>query len=271
MRHAFQTSDGLRIAYDIDDFTDPWKEVQSIVLLHSMMGHARRFYQWVPALSRRFRVIRPDLRGHGGSDAPGPERPLTMDRLVDDLADLLDHLGIPRAHILGNSAGGYVAQKFAIRSPDRTLSLMLFGATPGLKGSGADAWIPRIKAEGLLNFLTVTIADRFPIERVDPGLVKWFLEETGKCDQDFICRWLELTCGEDWSNELGGIACPTLVVRPGGETVGSADRYDIMAQTIPDVEMLTYAGFPHNICDIVPERCIADVLAFLERRFPKAS
>lgn len=268
MQSSFETGDGIRIAYHVDGFTPPWQQRDSIILLHSMMGESDRFFAWMPALSARFQVLRMDLRGHGGSQVPGADTPLTLERLVSDVVELLDHLGIDNVHVVGNSAGGYVAQKLAISAPQRVRSLMLFGSTPGLKSSGTTTWIPKIRAQGLREFLAATISDRFPLERCDAGLVEWFLDRAGACDPEFICRWLALTNSLDWSDELDRIRCPTLIVRPGSETVGSVSNYDVMRQRIPDNELLTYEGFPHNICDIVPHRCVADVLAFIERRFP---
>ena len=62
---SFLASDGNRIAYTIDDFTDPWKQPPTLLLLHAAMGSAKRWYAAVPTLARHYRVIRMDLRGHG--------------------------------------------------------------------------------------------------------------------------------------------------------------------------------------------------------------
>ena len=70
-----------------------------------------------------------------------------------------------------------------------------------------------------------------------------------------------------WMDDLPRIQCPTLLVAPGAETVGHGDNYEKMRQRIPDAELLTYPGLPHNICDAVPDRCAADVRDFLHRRF----
>ncbi len=56
-----------------------------------------------------------------------------LERLVSDVAELLDHLGLDSAHIVGNSAGGYLGQQLAMTMPARVKSLSLFGSTPGLK------------------------------------------------------------------------------------------------------------------------------------------
>src|SRR5215831_20905373 len=107
---GFTASDGMRLAYYIDDFSDPWRSAPPLLLLHAAMGSSRRYYAWVPRLSRHYRVVRMDLRGHGASGVPPADPSLTMQRLVKDTAELLDHVGCASAHVVGNSAGGYVAQ-----------------------------------------------------------------------------------------------------------------------------------------------------------------
>jgi 3-oxoadipate enol-lactonase len=163
---SFAASDGLRLAYYIDDFTTPWKQAPTLLLLHAAMGNARRYYAWVPALARHYRVVRMDLRGHGRSEIPPAEAALTLDRVVADVTELMDHLGLASAHIVGNSAGGYLGQQLAMNRGERVRSLMLFGSTPGLKNSQAPSWIPQIEAKGLRGFLAETIADRLPLGEV---------------------------------------------------------------------------------------------------------
>src|SRR6185312_16594332 len=137
MRQSFVSSDGVRLSYLVDDFTDPWRPTQWLLLLHAAMGSSQRWYAAVPALARHYRVIRMDLRGHGDSQVPPPESPLDMNRLVQDVRELLQHLGAGPLHIAGNSAGGYIAQNLAMQSPGQVRSLVLFGSTPGLKESQA--------------------------------------------------------------------------------------------------------------------------------------
>src|SRR5947207_5690301 len=94
---SFAASDGLSLAYYVDDFTDPWKSAPTLLLLHAAMGSARRYFAWVPHLARDYRVVRLDLRGHGGSQVPPPDQPLALERLVADVVELLDHLGVASA------------------------------------------------------------------------------------------------------------------------------------------------------------------------------
>ena len=115
--NTFTASDGLKLAYYIDDFTDPWANRPTLLLLHAAMGSARRWFGWVPHLCRNWRVVRLDLRGHGASQVPPPDNPLTLDRLGLDVVELLDQLDCAAVHVAGNSAGGYLGQQLAMTRP----------------------------------------------------------------------------------------------------------------------------------------------------------
>ncbi|HVF22418.1 MAG TPA: alpha/beta fold hydrolase, partial [Pyrinomonadaceae bacterium] len=94
-----------------------------VVLLHGYPFNRSMWNEQVSALSNSFRVITPDLRGLGESEATSG--PVTMDRMAQDVAMLLDHLEIPRAVIGGLSMGGYVALAFYKLFPSRVRALIL--------------------------------------------------------------------------------------------------------------------------------------------------
>ena len=124
--HYWCASDGTRLFYRYDDFTDPWRTAPALLMLHSAMSSARRFYSMVPGLARHYRVVRMDSRGHGRSQIPPPNVPHNRERLTQDVLELLDVLELDHVHILGGSAGGYTGQLLAINHPERVKSLMLF-------------------------------------------------------------------------------------------------------------------------------------------------
>jgi len=142
MAHYFHTTDGVRLGYYLDQFTSPWKPAANVVNIHSAMGRWERWYGMVAALARHYRVVRLDMRGFGNSGGHPEETPLTMERLVQDVVELMAQVGCQSAHFIGNSAGGYVAQNLAMTHPDKVTSLVLFGSAPGLKGSNALSWLP---------------------------------------------------------------------------------------------------------------------------------
>ena len=262
----FTTSDGLRLAYAVDDFTDPWAPQETVVLLHAAMGNRRRFHAWVPALARRYRVVRPDARGHGESEAPGPEQALDVARQALDVVELLDRLGIQRAHVSGSSAGGYVAQQLAIAHPGRVGRLALFSSTPGLAWArpeaGVAAWPATVRARGVDGLLRDTLSARVDPLRVPPGLVDWMLAEARGMDSAFTARLLETMARLDLADRLPEIRARTLVVVPGADTVCRPEGYAALRR-IPDHREVVYEGLPHNITNGAPERCAADLLGFL--------
>src|SRR4051812_36869908 len=89
--HTHVASDGLKLRYAVDDYSDPWLPRETLFLQHAAMGSSRRLYKWVPILARYFRVVRPDMRGHGQTEIPGPDQ-LTVKRLAQDIVEIADAL-----------------------------------------------------------------------------------------------------------------------------------------------------------------------------------
>lgn len=267
----FTASDGLSLAYVVDDFTDPWAARETLLLVHAAMGSSRRFYAWVPHLMRDYRVVRIDLRGHGASQAPGPDQ-LTFPRLVADAIELLDHLGIERAHVAGSSAGAIVCQKLAIDHPARVASLGSFAGTPGLKHGKADyaGWVRNIREKGVERFLRETIADRMDVAEVGQAFVDWFVTESARTPAQVLERFVPMMRAVDLTAELGRIRCPTLCVVPGADPIHTVDEYRVVEQSVPDCEFVVYEGKQHNITDAVPDRCARDLHRFLKARGGKA-
>jgi pimeloyl-ACP methyl ester carboxylesterase len=233
-----------------------------VLLLHAAMGRYRRWYGWIPAIARRHATISLELRGHGSSEVPDAAVAFSLERLVQDARELLDALGVARAHVVGLSAGGYVGQRLAIDSPERVASLCLFASTPGLKGTQAATWPARIAEVGIEAFVRATAADRFGPE-VDPALVDWFCRQVATNDPAWIGRFVTHRASRDWTEDLPRIACPTLIVAPGQEPIGANSQYETMAHLIPRARLVSFEGMPHNIGDAAPERCAQEVLRFL--------
>jgi 3-oxoadipate enol-lactonase len=143
----------------------------------------------VPLLTGRYRVVRCDLRGHGAS--PTPPGPYLIDDLADDLAALLDELGVARSHLVGTSIGGMAAMSLAARRPERVDRLVVIGASA--RFSDPRAWIDRARqvldggtpvvAEGVVARWTTSawqasneqgVADmRAMFDRADPAGYAW--------------------------------------------------------------------------------------------------
>ena len=113
-----------------------------VVLSHSLASSGILWEQQMPALVGRYRVLRYDTRGHGGSDAP--PGPYSLDELGDDVIAMLDALDIERVHWVGLSMGGMVGQNLAIRHPQRLVSLALCDTTSRVPEQARPVWDERI-------------------------------------------------------------------------------------------------------------------------------
>src|SRR5262245_53168723 len=107
---TFEVTPGTRLNYLVDDFTEPWQKPETVLLLHGNAESGLAWYGWVPLLARRFRVVRPDMRGYGASTAMPRDFPWALDVIIDDYARLMDSLGVQRFHLVGAKIGGIIAR-----------------------------------------------------------------------------------------------------------------------------------------------------------------
>ena len=122
----FFDSQGVKIRYIEAGLGDP------VVLIHGFSSGADASWRQTGVfdkLARDFRVIALDCRGHGQSDKPHDPASYGL-AMVEDVARLLDHLQIRRAHIVGYSMGGAITGAFVVKHPDRVLTAVFGGSTP---------------------------------------------------------------------------------------------------------------------------------------------
>src|ERR1700754_2816965 len=110
---------GRVIAYDL---MGP-ESAPVVCMTHSLASDSGMWAEQVPPLLRAgFRVLRIDMRGHGGSDPVDGD--YTMSELARDVSDVLEALSIPRVHFIGLSIGGMLGQAFALEHPAKLSSAM---------------------------------------------------------------------------------------------------------------------------------------------------
>jgi 3-oxoadipate enol-lactonase len=116
---------GTTLHYQLDGPAD----APVLVLSHSLFFNADMFAHQVEGLGDRYRILRYDHRGQGRSAAATSQDELSMDTLAEDLSALLTALEIDRAHIAGNSMGGFIALRMAARHPEQTISAVALGSS----------------------------------------------------------------------------------------------------------------------------------------------
>ncbi len=134
---------------------------EAVLLLHGFTGRSGSWAPIVGALAERFRVITPDLIGHGATEAPEDAARYGIDRAVEDLVALLDGQGLAAVHWIGYSMGARLALHAALKHPSRVSTLTLESGSPGLATQAerearvaADwALADRIEREGIEAFV----------------------------------------------------------------------------------------------------------------------
>lgn len=257
---------GPRLHYLLDDSTDPWADAPYLVLQHGLLKSARFGYAWVPYLSRHYKVVRPDLRGHGLSGMDS-EAPVDGKTLVGDVVDLLDHLGAERVHFCGEALGGIVGTLVAADAPNRVRSLSLISAPTKLSEAtrttfalGYADWPTALRTLGAKKWAMKLNAVRFS-STTDPDLLEWQAGEMGKQDVEAIITFTKLASGIDTVEALPRIQAPVLGMYGVGNSISGA-AVDILRKNVRDIRIIELPTSQHAIFNSMPATCAKQVLAF---------
>ena len=264
---TFAVSADAELHYHVDDFTDPWTEPETIVLLHGNAESSLAWYAWVPLLARRFRTVRPDMRGYGASTPMPRDFPWTLDVIIDDYTRLLDSLGERRFHLVGAKIGGVVARAFAARRPERVTTLTVIGSPPPLR-KGAEripALTEEFERQGIEHWARRTMAgrlgDRFPSEGVE-----WWIKFMARAPLSTIVGFNATINYSDIRADVAKIRCPTLVITTEESGLASVEETRAWQEMIPKSELLVIPGNSYHVAASDAERCAQAVLDFIERR-----
>lgn len=204
-------------------------------------------------LSDRFRVLRYDLRAHGG--AASPDVPCSRHDLAADLAGLLDALGIARTAVVGHSAGGVVAQQFAVDFPERVTALGFIGTASECNDKTA-AWytkcIETARAEGgeaVMKAMGMK-PDRSPVPD-GPGMAP-------------VIEAMRTLNADPLTTALKAVTAPTLIVVGDKDFLGVGGSV-ILGRTVAGSELDIVPGRGHGIYLEDPDWFAARLGAFLDR------
>ena len=257
----------VQLHYLVDDFTDPWRESETTLLLHGNAESGMAWYGWVAPLARRFRVVRPDMRGFGASTPMTRDFPWTLDIVIDDFVGLMDSLGIGRFHLVGAKIGGTIARTFAARRPERVITLTVVGTPPPMR-EGAAERAPELAEEferhGVEHWARRTMAGRlgsaFPAEGVE-----WWIKFMGRTAVSTQIGFMKTIACADIRADLPKIRCPTFVITTDGSGLASVDETRAWQQQIPNSSLLVLPGNSYHVAASHAERCATATLDFIAR------
>ena len=190
-----------------------------VFLIHGYTGNFRNWALQVPVLSREFRTISMDHRGHGYSDKPTEAEDYSLELMAEDAYGLLEHLGIRECYVVGHSMGGVVAQLLALNHPEPVRALVLVDTAAEVP----DGFHPQERA------LLLDIAREQGMEavfeeqlranpmgeqlRAQPALLAvWRQQVLMTSREAYLYAARAMVAGQSILDKLGAIEVPTVVV-----------------------------------------------------------
>lgn len=260
-----RVSPDCELHYVVDDYTDPWRTPETILMLHGNAESGAAWFAWVPSLSRRYRVVRPDMRGFGASTPMPRDYPWTLDRLCDDYIGLMDALGVPRFHLIAAKIGGTIARYFAARHPDRVITLTVCGTPVPRRGVGPRPELVReFEEKGIEHWarrsMTGRLGARFP-----PAGVEWWIRYMGRAPLSSQVGFIPAVADTDITDSLARIRCPTLVITTEGSGLASVEETRAWQRQIPRSELRVLPGDSYHVAVSDAEACARAALDFIQR------
>src|SRR5215470_12348001 len=180
-------SDGHRLYWRVDDFTDPWKEAPTVLLIHGFAETSEAWRAWVPHLARDCRVLRIDRRGFGKSDPMPVDFPWSLDRMVDDTVSFIEAHAAEGTHIIGCKIATPLSIRLAVRRPDLVKSLVLCGG-PATAPNG-EAWARQIEERGAKDWAASTMDARMGPEMPAVAKTWWRSTSAPRSAASDVRRW----------------------------------------------------------------------------------
>jgi 3-oxoadipate enol-lactonase len=252
---------GRRLAYDVYGTGLP------CVLLHAF-PFDRRFLSGVAArLGARARILVPDLRGFGDSELDGA---YSIADLADDVAALLDHLGIERAVVGGVSMGGYVSLAFAALHARRMLGLILADTKAGPDTPEAraarDQAMALVRGSGVPAYLEAQLPKLVGPAASEETLAQ--VRDLGAQRPEAVLAGLTaLRDRPDRRDELGRIGCPTLILVGADDVVTPPGEAAAMTTAISRAVLVEIPGAGH-LCNLEQPLPFAQAIAGFLGRTP---
>jgi pimeloyl-ACP methyl ester carboxylesterase len=265
------TDDGVRLYFEETGTGTP------VIFVHEFAGDLRSFESQLRHFGKRYRTLAYNARGFPPSDVPEHVSSYSQIRAADDILSVLDHIGAPKAHIVGLSMGGFATLHFGLRHPKRALSLCVggcgYGAEPDKREifrAEADAIAATLRKDGMQAFAERYAygPTRVQFENKDPrghAEFKRMLAEHSAIGSANTQAGVQKERPSLYTltEEMGRITVPTLIIT-GDEDWPCLVPGILMKQTIPTAALSVMPNCGHAINIEEPEeynRIVGDFLA----------
>lgn len=263
MRTRITVSPGVEL--DVVQSGDPTGV--PLVLLHGLSDSNASMRVLMDELPKGLRAIAITQRGHG--DSSKPAGPYTTDAFVADVAVVMDRLAVRRAVVFGHSMGSVVAQRFAVKHPERVAGLILEGAFPGLKGNPAVDAFYQGEIAGLTDPIDPTFAREFQVSTIVRPVPEAFLDLVSSESQKLPARaWKQILQDMmqiDTTANLAGLKVPALLLWGDRDTFVLRHDQDRLVDAIKGSTLEVFEGTGHDPHWEEPARVAGLVADFVAR------
>ena len=234
-----------------------------LVLSNSLGTTLAMWDEQAPALSERFRLLRYDHRGHGGS--PVPPGPYKIEDLGRDVLVLLDRLEVERFSFCGLSIGGVVGMWLAREAPERVERLVLCCTSARFAPDTFDSRARTVRANGVGAIADAVVERWFtPAFREGrPEVAEWARRMLLETPAEGYAGCCEAVRDADLSGRLGQISAPTLVIAGADDPAAPPDQAELIRNSIPDASLEVIPDAAHLANIEQPEAITRAILEHL--------
>ncbi len=258
---------GRRIHYDL---AGP-EEAPVVCFAHALAADSGMWAEQVPSLlAQGWRVLRVDMRGHGGSAPPAPD--VTLDELAGDIAAVMDARALERAHVVGLSIGGMIAQALALRHRTKVASLMLCESPPASLPDVTRIWAPRIaavRAAASCEPIADATMERWltpSFKAAHPDRWRQIRETVAATEPAGYLGGIHALSNFDFTRELPSLRVPAMALYGEDDIASSAEENERLAALIPGGRFVRFPGARHLPNVEAPERFNRILLDWLGAR-----
>ncbi len=261
---------------DISIYYEIYGDGEALVLIMGYGASSGWWFRQIPSLSREYRVVAFDNRGTGQSDKP--DIPYTIEMMAGDITGLLETIGINAAHIYGVSMGGMIAQEFALRYPERVITLILgctsCGGSHGIMSDEVESTalfvVERAKQLTAEEMATEWLPFLYNQEFIDnnPDIVEQFIAKVVEYATPVhgYMRQTEAVMSFDTYDRLPQIKVPTLVISGAADRLLPVENSRLLASRIPNTELVILENMGHGFFIEAAEEASKTILDFLRRQ-----
>ena len=268
MHSIFHCPDGCELHYEVNDFTDLWLEAPVVVLIHGFAESRQAWRSWIPTLSKKFKVIRLDLRGFGASTPMLESFPWSMQVVIDDLHAFITKCTSSAVHLIGAKSGGTFALEFASRFPK--LVQTVIGVTPPvIAASGVQTWIDDLNDIGVQAWAAKTMRGRLGSQVSEQEIDWWVQCVQGQTSKPSLLGYLKWIPSLDIRQSIQTILPPSLVITTTGSGLRSVNSVKEWHASMKNSELFIIEGDAWHAAGAYPDRCAQICLDFIDKKREK--